>query len=284
MIRHALAEGWLLLRQRAGVSLILALALAVPISLAGLGVSFYRWLSPMAGLSHQGSTVAVLLHPQLDSGQRDRWIQEQTTAHPGWEIIQVSPSDLAERLTQWFPYLDDLVASGETAMPPLIEIVTAEPEGVSILQGRREVLAIGPLTSIDQILGRVARRLAIIAAIVSAMLLAGSVLLAAVWVHLELYRHSAEITIMRLVGATEHTIRGPFIFAVAVPGLVAGVLSIIATLATAASVSRMTEALGLAPLDVSPQVLALQVTAAFLLPVVSALLTLARHASDGLDG
>jgi len=36
MIHHALSEGLLLLRQRAGVSVILALALAVPIALAGV--------------------------------------------------------------------------------------------------------------------------------------------------------------------------------------------------------------------------------------------------------
>ncbi len=284
MIPHALAEGSLLLRQRAGVSLILALALAVPISLAGLGLSVYRWLTPMAGLSNRTSTVAVLLHPQLDPGQRAGWIRDQAAAHPEWDIVEVSPNDLAQRLTQWFPYLEELVISGDTSVPPLIEIVTAEPEGVAVLNGRREVLAVGPLTSIDQILGRVARRLALVAAILSGMLLAGAVLLAAVWVHLELYRHSAEITIMRLVGATERTIRGPFLFAVAIPGLVAGVLSVVASLATVVSLSRMTEALGLAAIDMSPSMLVLQVVAALVLPVGSALLTLARHASDALDG
>ena len=35
MIRHTLAEGWLLLRHRGLVSLFLALALAIPIGLAG---------------------------------------------------------------------------------------------------------------------------------------------------------------------------------------------------------------------------------------------------------
>jgi len=67
MIRHAVAEGWLLLRQRGAVSLVLALALAVPISLAGMGLTIRHWLGPMVGLSGQSSTVAVLL--QRTGGQ-----------------------------------------------------------------------------------------------------------------------------------------------------------------------------------------------------------------------
>jgi cell division transport system permease protein len=284
MIRHAVAEGWLLLRQRGAVSLVLALALAVPISLAGMGLTLRHWLGPMVGLAGQSSTVAVLLHPRLDDRQRRKWIADETAAHPEWLISEVSNEDLVNRLGRWFPYLDELVASGDASLPPLIEIVTAVPESTAVLEDRPEVLAVGPRSSIQQSLGRVSRHLAWAMGVLSAILLAGAVLLAAVWVHLEVFRHADEITIMRLVGATERTIRGPFLVAVAIPGAVAAVLSIIGSITATSGLSRLTSDLGLSPIAVPPAVLVAQAAASLVLPVVAALLTLARHATDELEG
>ncbi len=283
VIRHALAEGLVVLRQRAAVSVILAFALGVPIALAGVGLTIHRWLDPMADLSGQRSSVAVLLHPQLDASERRRWIAELEAAHPEWEVSEVSAAELTERLQRWFPYLGDLMDSGDATLPTLVEVLTDDPDAVAKLEGQSEVLAVGPRSSIQQTLGRVARQLALIVSVVSGVLLAGALLLAAVWVHLELYRHADEIIIMRLVGATEGTIRGPFLVAVAVPGLVAGVVSVIGAELTVAGLSRLTSALGLSPMSLPPSVLALQVAIGALLPVLTAVITLARHSTDAIE-
>lgn len=283
MIRHAIAEGLVVLRQRAAVSVVLALALAVPIALAGVGLTLHNWLDPVAELGGEESSVAVLLHPQLDPGERRRWIADMAAERPDWTLSEVSPNDLSERLQRWFPYLGDLMASGDATLPPLVEISTADPDSVTILEDRSEVLAIGPRSSIQQTLGRVAQSLALIVSIVSVVLLAGALLLAAVWVHLELYRHADEVIIMRLVGATEGTIRGPFLFAVAVPGVAAGVLSAIGSTVTVANLSRLASALGLSPMEVPPSILVLQVVGGVLLPFAAAVMTLARHSSDAIE-
>ena len=284
MIRHALAEGLVVLRQRAAVSVVLALVLGVPIALAGVGMTLQQWLRPVAGLGAEKSTVAVLLHPHLDPGARRRWIADRSIENPEWDISEVSSADLAERLQRWFPYLEDLIDSGDAVLPPLVEILTNNPDSVAVLDGRPEVLAVGPRSSIQQTLGQVARRLALIAGILSGVLLAGALLLAAVWVHLELYRHADEITIMRLVGATEGTLRGPFLVAVAIPGVVAGVLSVVGTVATLTVLSRLTSALGLSTIPIPRIILVLQFATGVLLPVVAALFTLARHAEDAIEG
>jgi cell division transport system permease protein len=283
MIRHAFVEGVVVLRQRAAVSVVLAFALGVPISLAGVGLAIHRWLGPMAELSTQGSSVAVLLHPQLGPSERHQWIADRAAEHPDWTITEVSSSDLAERLQRWFPYLDEVIDSGDATLPPLVEIVTGSPESVGVLEGRSEVLAVGPRSSIQQTLGQVARRLALIVGVISGVLLAASLLLAAVWVHLELYRHRDEITIMRLVGATEGTIRGPFLVAVAIPGVTAGVLSAMGSAATVSGLSRLTLALGLSPIEISSSILGLQVASGALLPFLAAAITLARHSQDGIE-
>ena len=284
VIRHALAEGWLLLRQRGAVSVVLALALAVPISLAGVGLSLHRWLGPVAAMSHQASVVAVLLHPRLDGEQRSNWINEEAEAHPEWVITEISREDLVERLERWFPYLEELVAGGDASLPPLVEIETTEPAGVAVLEGRSEVLAVGPRSSVQQLLGRVARGLAWVLAAMSGVLLTAAVLLASVWVHLELFRHADEISIMRLVGATEPTIRGPFLVAVAIPGAVAGGLSIVGSIVTVAGLSRLSTTLGLPAVTSGFEILALQAGAGLLLPLAAAAITLARHAADEFEG
>lgn len=282
MIRHAFAEGLVVLRQRAAVSVILAFALGVPIALAGVGLTIHRWLGPMADLSGQKSSVAVLLHPHFGTSEQRRWIAELETAHPDWKVSEVSAAELTERLQRWFPYLGDLMDSGDATLPTLVEVLTDDPDAVAALEGRSEVLAVGPRSSVQQTLGRVARRLALIVSVVSGVLLAGALLLAAVWVHLELYRHADEIIIMRLVGATEGTIRGPFLVAVAIPGLVAGIVSVIGAEVTVAGLSRLTSTLGLSPMSLPPSVLALQVALGALLPVLTAVVTLARHSTDAI--
>lgn len=283
MIRHAFAEGLLVLRQRGAVSMVLALALAVPIGLAGVGLTLHRWLGPVAELSAQKSSVAVLLHPHLEASERRRWVADLAIKHPDWTISELSSTDLADRMQRWFPYLEDLLSSGDATLPPLIEIQTDDPDSVAALEKLPEVLAIGPRSSIQQALGRVARGLAMIVGVLSAVLLAGALLLAAVWVHLELYRHADEIIIMRLVGATEGTIRGPFVVAVTLPGMVAGVLSVIGSVATVAALSRLTSVLGLLPMSISSSVLVLQFSSGVLLPFLAAIVTLARHSADAIE-
>ena len=283
VIRHAIAEGLIVLRERAAISVILALALAVPIALAGVGLTLHHWLGPVADLSGQKSSVAVLLHPQMESGERRRWIAELATDHPDWTISQVSSNELAERLQRWFPYLEDLMDSGDATLPPLIEIFTDNPDSVTELEDRPEVLAVGPRSSIQQTLGRVARRLALIVGVLSFVLFAVAGLLAAVWVHLELYRHADEVIIMRLVGATEGTIRGPFLVAVAIPGVVAGALSVVGSLVTVSGLSKLASTLGMAAMSIPLGILVLQLAIGVFLPLIAAVVTLARHSTDATE-
>ena len=280
MIRHALAEGWLLLRHRGLVSLFLALALAIPIGLAGVTWSIMRWLEPAIGTAQRANVVAVLLHPHMGDDQRVAWLESQRREHPGWQIEVVAPEELAQRLVHWFPYLKDLLArDGGAMLPPLVEITTADPESVAVLERSPAVIAVGPRTPLSSLLGRASRGLGVALAAASFVLAISAVLLAAVWVHLELYRHADEITIMRLVGATESTIRGPFLVATAAPGLVAGALAALGTSAVVDALSRLAVVLGLPGLTVSFGLLAAQAGAGVLLPLAAAAVTLMRHAA-----
>ena len=252
--------------------------------IAGVGGAVQRWLGPVAAMGGRASTVAVLLHPELELEQRRQWVEQVLETHPDWEVSEVSAEDLIDRLQRWVPYLEELVGTGDASMPPLIEISTANLESLAALQNQPEVLAVGPQSSIQQLLGRVASRLSWVIGALSVILAAGAVLLAAIWVHLELYRHADELTIMRLVGATEGTIRGPFLVAVGVPGAVAGLVAVAVSRVTTVGLSRMVMVLGLPAVTMTPDIILIQLAASVVLPLVAAALTLARHASEEFEG
>jgi cell division protein FtsX len=281
VIRHVLAEGWLLLRSRALVTAGLAAALAIPVSLAGITVGARQWLAPVIDLSDRDTVVAVLLHPHLSETDRRAWIARQAGAHADWRLAPVGPDILAERLGAWFPYLEEVLErEGPDMLPPLVEVSTRRPDGVAELRDDPDVLAVGPTTSVNRAVGSAARRFANVLVVVAVALAAGAVLLAAVWVHLELHRHAEEIAIMRLMGATEPMVRGPFLLAVTVPGVAAAVLSMVMTAAVMGWLVSLAAPLGLTTPSLTPWVLAAQAVAAVGLPLAAALVTLERHASD----
>ncbi|MEE4270901.1 MAG: FtsX-like permease family protein [Thermoanaerobaculales bacterium] len=281
VIRHALAEGWLLLRSRGIISPVLALALAIPVSLAGVTVSVRGWLDPVIDLTDQGSMVTVLLHPRLDEASRADWMKKQSDRHPGWKVKRVPPHELAERMSAWFPYLKDLLArEGSEMLPPLVEITTSEPEAVAALAEEISVIAVGPTSPVNRVVGRAARRLSVVLYAVAVILAASAVLLTAVWVHLEVHRNAEEIAIMRLMGATEATVRGPFFVAVALPALIAAVVSVSFTVLAVMWLAGFAEPLGLPVTGAPAAVLAVQVFGAVVLPVATAFVTLGRYATS----
>jgi cell division transport system permease protein len=281
VIRHAFAEGWLLLMSRRLVSVVLAVALAIPISAAGVTASIRHWLNPVAGLSDQDIVVAVLLHPRMHAEERQQWIAGQAVSHPEWRLVEVSPEDLARRLRSWFPYLEEVLArEGPEMLPPMVEITTSEPRKIQALESSPEVLAVGPTSSVHRVVGGLAKRLSTVLFLLAGALIAGAVLLAAIWIHLELHRHADEIAIMRMMGATEATVRGPFLVAVAAPALLAAVLSVIGTVSIVGWMTRLAAPFGLTAFSsLPPVVLVGQVLGAVGLPIAAAFLTLERHAA-----
>jgi len=84
---------------------------------------------------------------------------------------------------------------------------------------------------------------------------------------------------MRLMGATEATIRGPFLFAVALPAAAAAVLAVVVTVASLAWVGGLASPLGVTVSGPAPTTLVVEALAALLLPLAAALVTLERYAT-----
>ncbi len=282
MTAYAIEEGLGLLRRRGAVSAVLALSLAVPMSLAGFTISLGLWARPLVALERQTTVVRILLHPRMDAGQRQDWLAEQARLHQSWHLTEVDQETLEERLKVWFPYLEDLL-EGEhpVELPTLVEVEAGDPEEVTALGEGPAVIAVGPTSSVDRVLGLIARRVGWLLGGISAVLLASAFLLAATWIHLEVYRHADEITIMRLVGATEGAIRSPFLVAALIPGICAGLAASVGAWYLVRMVAAVVEAMGLLPPAFPVWLPAAEIGVGMILPVAAAAVTMARHARAG---
>ncbi len=282
MTAHALEEALALLRRRGPVSAVLALSLAVPMSLAGFTISLGLWARPLVALEHQTTVVRVLLHPRMDTVQRQDWRAEQARLHPDWRLTEVRRETLEERLKLWFPYLEDLLdGENPVELPTLVEVEAGNPEEVTALSEGPTVIAVGPTSSVDRMLGLTARKAAWLLGGISAVLLASAFLLAATWIHLEVYRHADEITIMRLVGATEGAIRSPFLVAALIPGICAGLAASVGAWYLVALIGTLVEAMGLTAPQYPTWMPVAEVAVGMVLPVAAAVVTMARHARAG---
>ena len=277
MIRHALSEGGLLVRHRLGIT---SGSMSGPTSGATSAVTAAAvvWLRDLAASTPEVVSVPVLLRPELDARSRAAWLDRQRSAHPDWDIRAVPPDELVTRLAEWFPSLASVLEDDRGLLPPLVEIVTSSPTFLAGLESDREVLAVGPLDPFARQLGRASRQLAVGLCVVCVTLLLGAVVLAAVWVHLELYRHADELEIMRLVGATEAAVRGPFLVAVSAPGVVAAVFAPTATIVALDGMTRLGSGLGLPAIRFPWTLVAVEVALALGLPMAAAWFTLHRHA------
>lgn len=284
MIRQIVSEGWGILRSRAGVSFALALALAVPLALGGFTVVVERWLAPLVATEAEAAPVQVLLRPDVTGQRLQHWVDAQNAAHPKWQIQVVPPEKLASRLARWFPYFERIMDRRSLEiMPPLVEILAPSPATLSGLEKDPEVLAVGPRSNLGALLRSALTRVRWVLGVTSLLLLAAAGLLAAVWVHLEMYRHADEITVMRLVGTAEGAVRGPFLVVVALTGLVAGGLASGLTRLLTIWSSGVLGVLGLRSPTVPWWVTVAQFAAAVLLPIATAAITLARHATFGIE-
>ncbi len=279
MTARALEEGLALLRRRGAVSAVLALSLAVPMSLAGFTISLGLWARPLVALERQTTVVRVLLHPRMDAAQRQDWRADQARLHPDWRLTEVDKATLEERLKVWFPYLQDLLeGENPVELPTLVEVEAGDPEQVTALGEGPAVIAVGPTSSVDRILGLMARRVGWLLGGISAVLMASAFLLAATWIHLEVYRHADEITIMRLVGATEGAIRSPFLVAALIPGICAGLAASGGAWYLVHLVASLVDAMGLTPPAYPVWLPAAEIAVGMILPVAAAVVTMARHA------
>ncbi|HXU32743.1 MAG TPA: permease-like cell division protein FtsX [Thermoanaerobaculia bacterium] len=207
-----LVRGW-------KVSLVAVLTIAVSLFLSGVFLLASRNLSRSVERWQREARVVVYLTPQTTGAELAGWAR-RATGEPWVQAVHpIDQRQAQERFRSIFPSLADLVSGGsEEPLPASLEIevrpaARGSREQISTLAAWRRAAGV---TLIDDDREWLAQVQGLVAVIRGVGLVLGLVLLgAAVFtigsvIRLAAFLHAEEISILRLVGATEFYIRGPF--------------------------------------------------------------------------
>lgn len=163
----------------------------------------------------------------------DRWL----AARPALAKRRlVSREEALVRFRSYFPNLDEVAGQlDENPFPPSFEI-DVDPRLARSSRFLAEIAALGRMPGVDQVqhdwewIDRLQRLVSVInlAGIVAGGILAvAAAFMIANVIRLTMMLYAEEIEIMRLVGATERIIRGPFLIEGFLQGTIGGLLSVV---------------------------------------------------------
>ena len=213
------------------MSLLAVLTIAVSLFIGGafllvsgnLAASVERWRGEMR--------VVIYLRPETPDGELARLAAEAKRAPWVASVETVTPAQARQRFREVFPGLADLVQGWEDEpLPASLEVGISERAGRSRearawIESWRRRPGVTMVDDDREWLGQLETVAAVARGV--GLALAGGLLGAAVFtiasvIRLTAYLHSEEIGILRLVGATEFYIRGPFYAEGFLQGLLGG--------------------------------------------------------------
>ncbi len=218
------------------VSLLAVLTITVSLALGGVFLLASRNLSGAVERWRAETRVVIYLRSEVTPADLERLSAE--ARQPKWvtSVEPVSAAAAKKRFRDIFPSLSGLVEGlGEEPLPPSLEVaVTPGPAPPPELAAWLEAWKKRPEVSIVDDDREWLRQLETVVAVVrgvglalGAVLLGAAIFTIASVIRLTAYLHHEEISVMRLVGATEFFIRGPFY----AEGLLQGVLGALLALA-----------------------------------------------------
>jgi cell division transport system permease protein len=212
------------------VSLLAVLTIAVSLFVGGafllvsgnLSGSIERWRDEIR--------VLVYLKPEATEADLRRLAAEAARLPGVASVDAVTPAQARERFKDVFPSLSDLVAGWQDEpLPSSLEIGLEPGTGrTAWLEGWRGRPEVELIDDDREWLGQLETAVAVVRAVGLALLgglLGASIFTIASVIRLTAYLHHEEIEIMRLVGATEFFIRGPFYAEGFLQGLLGGALA-----------------------------------------------------------
>lgn len=201
------------------ISLLAIFTIAVSLYVGGLFLWIAGNLAERVDAWRREARVIVYLDPESSEEEVERL--RTLAGEPPWatEVRRVSPDEARARFQELFPQLAELVADqAQNPLPASFEIrYEAEAASFEAVDAWTETLRASPAADLvdddrDWLaqLDTVVRLVRTVGFALGAVLLTAAVFTTASVIRLSAYIHRDEISIMRLVGATEFFIRGPF--------------------------------------------------------------------------
>jgi cell division transport system permease protein len=233
-LRYFFRDALVNLRRGWKVGLLAVFTIAVSLAIGGvfllasrnLAESLARWQSEMR--------VVIYLRPETADGELRRLAAE--AAKPAWVegVDAVTAAAARDRFGEIFPSLSGLVEGWDNEpLPASLEVrLRAERVEAAALESWLADWRGNPeVTMVDddrEWLGQVETAAAVlrgIGLVLGAILIGAAIFTTASVIRLTAYLHHEEISVLRLVGATEFYIRGPFYAEGLVQGLIGGGLA-----------------------------------------------------------
>ena len=233
-LRYFAREACLNLLRSWRVSLLAVLTITVSLVLGGAFLLASRNLAGSVESWRGQLRVVVYLKPGTPASDLQR-LAAAARAAPwvaGADIV--SPAAARRRFRDTFPTLADVIDSGEgEPLPASLEVALrreqAEAGGLAAwLDSWRRRPEVAMVDDDREWLGQVETAVAVVRAVglvLGGILLGAAIFTIASIIRLTAYLHHEEIAIMRLVGATEFFIRGPFYVEGLIQGLIGGALA-----------------------------------------------------------
>lgn len=290
-------EAWISLARSWKVSLLAVVTIAVSLGIGGTFLLISRNLGGLVERWRGEARVVVYLRP--DAGDADRADLEAKIRAAPWVTAseEKSAAAAAAQFRQIFPGLADLLEGWEEEpMPPSIEIVfdPSRADGAPFAAwtaALREHPAVGMVDDDRDWLRQLETLTTLVRGaglILGAILLGAAIFTIASVIRLTAFLYQDEIAVMRLVGATEFYIRGPFYVEGLVQGLLGGALAVAGLSAAYAVATRRAAGtlLGavLVPQFLSWQPLALLVLVGGAAGLTGAILSLRREKLGSVEG
>jgi cell division transport system permease protein len=234
-LSYFVSEAWRSLWRSWKVSLLAILTIGVSLFLCGAFLVTFRNLSRV--VSQWRKEVAVVVYLPLDASPAQIDDLRFVLGAPHWVrgVAEVDTQEAARRFEETFPRLAELTRVGEGDLfPPSLE-ATVDPTRLDPalfeewIAGIRLHPAALMVDADQEWLDQLAAAVRMVRAggiLLGTVLLGAAALTTSSILRLIAHAHREEIAIMRLVGATEFYIRGPFYFEGLLQGVAGGALAI----------------------------------------------------------
>jgi cell division transport system permease protein len=218
-LRYFFREALVNLGRGFRVSLLAVLTIAVSLTLGGVFLLASRNLSGAVERWRAETRVVIYLKPATAEAEIQRLAAE--VKGPPWvaAVQPISAAAARQRFRDIFPSLSGLVEGlGEEPLPPSLEVNLAERQApprdlAAWLAAWRQRPEVSMVDDDREWLRQLETLIAVVRGVglaLGAVLLGAAIFTIASVIRLTAYLHHEEISIMRLVGATEFFIRGPF--------------------------------------------------------------------------
>jgi cell division transport system permease protein len=231
-MRTKLFVGEALASIRANLSTTVAATMTVLIGmfLLGLFIALGSWVLSWTDNVKKDVLVKVFFEPDASVREINALGRELQAMPEVRSITFVSRNEALQRMKERYPELTESLASNP--LPPAFEITPVDADRVETIAQRIDPAAAGvdkvdyQKKETDRVL-QVARIIGLIFLVGSVILLVASTMLIANTIRLSIFSRRREIEVMKLVGATNWFVRGPFMLEGLLCGLVGSISAVI---------------------------------------------------------